>query len=60
MRYAEPGHEQSGGLFVSGLGLELGSAQQMAHDHALDHLQDRGDQLGLRGQQHAQLSVVFH
>jgi hypothetical protein len=47
-------HEQSPGLFVSGLGLEPGGIQQMTRNHALHHLQHRRDQLGLRGQQHAQ------
>ena len=36
------------------VGLEPGAVQQMAAEHALDHLQHRGDQLGLRGQQQAQ------
>jgi hypothetical protein len=35
---------------VAFLGLEPGSLQQMARDHALHHLQHRRDQLGLRGQ----------
>jgi hypothetical protein len=39
---------------VALVGLEPGSLQQMACDHALHHLQHRRDPLGLRGQQHAQ------
>ena len=34
--------------------LEPRVAQQVPFDHALHHLQHRRDQLGLRGQQHAQ------
>jgi hypothetical protein len=34
--------------------IQPGAVQQMARDHALHHLQHRRDQLGLRGQQHAQ------
>jgi len=39
---------------VAYVGLEPGSVQQMAREHALHHLQHRRDQLRLRGQQHAQ------
>ena len=46
--------DQRDGAAVALVGLELGSVQQMARDHALHHLQRRRDQLGLRGQQHAQ------
>jgi hypothetical protein len=46
--------DQRHGTAVAFVGFELGSAQQVAHDYALHHLQHRGDQFGLRGQQHAQ------
>jgi hypothetical protein len=44
---------QRDGAAVAFVGLELGTVQQMARDHALHHLQHRRDQLGLRGQQQA-------
>ena len=46
--------DQRDGAAVAFVGLEPGSLQQMARDHALHHLQHRRDQLGLRGQQQAQ------
>jgi hypothetical protein len=36
------------------VGLELRAVEQVPSEHALHHLQYRRDQLGLRGQQHAQ------
>jgi hypothetical protein len=39
---------------VAFVGLEPDSIQQVARNHTLHHLQHRRDQLGLRGQQHAQ------
>jgi hypothetical protein len=47
--------DQRDGAAVTFVGLEPGSLQQMAREHALHDLQHRRDQLGLRSQQHAQL-----
>jgi hypothetical protein len=44
-------HDRAALTFVA---LEPRVAQQMPLDHPLHHLQHRRDQLGLRGQQHAQ------
>ena len=41
-------------LFATQAGLETGVVQQVPRDDALHHLQHQRDQLGLRGQQHAQ------
>jgi hypothetical protein len=46
--------DQRDGTAVAFVGLEPGSLEQMAREHALHHLQHRRDQLGLHGQQHAQ------
>ena len=46
--------DEAGRAAVAYVGLEPGSVQQMAREHALHHLQHRRDQLRLRGQQHAQ------
>jgi hypothetical protein len=42
------------GATVAFVGLEPGSVQQMARDHALHHMQHRRDQLGLCNQKQAQ------
>ena len=46
--------DQRDGAAVAFVGAQPGIVQQMARDYALHHLQHRCDQLGLRGQQHAQ------
>jgi hypothetical protein len=46
--------DQCDGASVPFVSLEPSAAQHMARDHALHHLQHWRDQLGLRGQQHAQ------
>jgi len=46
--------DQRHGAAVSFASLELGVAQHIAREHALQHLQHRCDQLGLRGQRQAQ------
>jgi len=46
--------DQRDGAAAAFICVELGCVQQMARDHALHHLQHRGDQRGLRGQQRAQ------
>ena len=45
--------DQRDGAAMAFVGLELGTGQQMAREHALHHMQHRRDQLGLCGQQHA-------
>ena len=45
--------DQRDGAAMAFVGLELGTGQQMAREHALHHMQHRLDQLGLCGQQHA-------
>ena len=42
--------DQRDGATVAFVGLELSAVQQLAREHALHHLQHRGDQLGLRCQ----------
>ena len=46
--------DQRDGAAMAFVGLEPGSGKQVPRDHALHHLQHRGDQLGLGGQQQAQ------
>ena len=46
--------DQRDGAAVTFVCLQPGAVQQMARDQALHHLQHWSDQLGLRGQQHAQ------
>jgi hypothetical protein len=46
--------DQRDGAAVACVGLQPRAVQQMACDHALHHLQHRRNEVGLRGQQHAQ------
>ncbi len=46
--------DERDGAAVAFVGLQAGALQQVPRHHALHHLQHRGDEFGLRGQQQAQ------